>query len=597
MRRAAATYRYEEDDYTPYGNVYDTYVNPAYEALNPEYMQPANAKPVWGFAKPIPRVVRAGMIPRRGQAEPVGRLGAGVSIADLEKGRVRIPTRRPGKISAQVGNARVRRESRLLHELARPSRRRTMSSMWSGKVYNQRMPSVSTHRVSRASQMSPSWEDDEDEEKEEKEREDYFDQGGPRKSESKASSISVDVPGYHDMLDRRTSIPIARHKSYGSRARATSRASRDTRTSYFGLAGRVPLGIQEEEEDIDLEDDNYDFDEDEFDEWDDMDPERLAENPPVIEEQFNHHTTWSVIRTRYREPFAEFLAVLVQLTIGLCANIQATVKYNQVSAITTAWAWGFSTIAAIHIAGGVSGAHLNPAFTIVLWIFRGFPGRMVHRYMIAQFVAAFLAAFLAYGLYYGPINDYRMHTESEVDIIDVFITAPRYSYVTGYAAFFVEFVGTAVIACTVLALGDDQNVPPGVGMNPLIIGLVGVGFAFSFTFQTGFAGNPTRDLAPRLVIFILGYGSELFTDPYWFYGPICGPIGGALFGTLVYDTLIFTGGESPVNYPWPRTKRAYVEKKEHVRERLHQLHWTRKKKKNQNDEKNEEDGVAPFPDL
>ncbi|KAJ5123858.1 Major intrinsic protein [Penicillium bovifimosum] len=37
---------------------------------------------------------------------------------------------------------------------------------------------------------------------------------------------------------------------------------------------------------------------------------------------------------------------------------------------------------------------------------------------------------------------------------------------------FNEFIGIAFLTATILALGDDQNAPPGAGMNTLIIGLI-----------------------------------------------------------------------------------------------------------------------------
>lgn len=80
--------------------------------------------------------------------------------------------------------------------------------------------------------------------------------------------------------------------------------------------------------------------------------------------------------------------------------------------------------------------------------------------------------------------------------------------------------------------------------------------------------NPTRDLGPRLAMLALGYGSKLFTNPYWFYGPIAAPILGAFTGAALYDIAIFTGGESPINYPWTRTKRSYRKGKAKWKRRL-----------------------------
>lgn len=178
------------------------------------------------------------------------------------------------------------------------------------------------------------------------------------------------------------------------------------------------------------------------------------------------------------------------------------------------------TCVGIYISGGISGAHLNPAITIVLWFFRGFPKRKMPHYFMGQFLGAFLSCYAAYGIYYAGIQEYlSIDTNTATNILNGFVTSQRYTHVGAASAFFNEFMGTAFLACTVLALGDDQNAPPGAGMNSLIIGLVITGLNLSFVYNTGLAMNFTRDFGPRLAMLSLGYGSDLFTNPYWFYGP------------------------------------------------------------------------------
>lgn len=55
-----------------------------------------------------------------------------------------------------------------------------------------------------------------------------------------------------------------------------------------------------------------------------------------------------------------------------------------------------------------------------------------------------------------------------------------------------------------------------------------------------------------------GYGGHLFTEKHawWVWGPWVADIFGGLFGAFMYDMFIFTGGESPVNYPPGRMRRA-----------------------------------------
>lgn len=41
-----------------------------------------------------------------------------------------------------------------------------------------------------------------------------------------------------------------------------------------------------------------------------------------------------------------------------------------------------------------------------------------------------------------------------------------------------------------------------------------------------------------------------FKNHYWFWCPLLGSVLGMLFGTLAYDSLIYTGDDSIVNKPW-----------------------------------------------
>lgn len=281
-----------------------------------------------------------------------------------------------------------------------------------------------------------------------------------------------------------------------------------------------------------------------------------AENLPLYDEIHNNHTTWSIVRTENREFLAELLGVFVQLTIGFCCDLSATLNGDNANVNTTAWAWGFATMTAIYISGGISGAHLNPVITIMLWFYRGFPKRKMIPYFLAQFFGAFMAALTAYGLYLASIQNYEL-TNPSINILNGFVTSQRYTYIGPATAFFNEFLGVAFLSCTILALGDDQNAPPGAGMNSLVIGLVITLLNFGFAYQSGAALNPSRDFGPRLAMLALGYGKQLFTNPFWFYGPWAGTLCGAMVGGALYDICIFTGGESPINYPWTRTKRSW----------------------------------------
>lgn len=501
-------------------SAHEPFVHPGYGDLNPSYEQPNNAKPIWSLAKPLPRVVRPGMVPTRNEllescinaelpAENSQKLGLDVDPNELEKGRID-KSSDVRKMAAQVTDARVQRENNFIKTILASD-----AESASGDV----------------AQLVKT-----------------------RSSQRRATITRPPVQSPLDTVEE----GVSELGSTTSKKRLSRESQRPDEAE-----GEVDLGPDELiEGSRSLE--TLRIDQEAYPE--DLHP--LVQNL-VEDEIHNNHTVWSVIRTHHREALAESLAVFIQLTVGFCADLAVTVA-NAGNPNTTAWAWGFASMMGIYISGGVSGAHLNPTITIMLWFFRGFPKRKMPEYFLAQFIGAFCACFAAYGVYYVSIQHYlSSDTGTDQEIMNCFVTNQRYPYINVPTALFTEFVGTMCLTVVVLALGDDQNAPPGAGMNSLIIGLVIVCLTISFANQTGAALNPSRDFGPRLALLALGYGSELFTNPYWFYGPFAGTLMGSFTGAFLYDFFIFTGGESPVNYPLDRTQRAIRKSGIKWRRRLH----------------------------
>lgn len=507
------------DDTQQLQTAHAPFVHPGYVDLNPAYEQPHNAKPVWSLAKPLPRVVRPGMVPTKNEllenrmaaelpAENSQKAGVDADPNELEKGRIE-KSANLKKVAAQVEDARLQRENNFIKTVIQGGQAGAGSSRLS--------------RISSGQVCSP----------------------------------SRPGPGAGQASSQLSTVPEGGSKTGGSVG--------DTQHSEDegGSAQSVDLDMAHDEPiegDASLE--TLGLDEAAYP--DDLHP--LVQNL-VEEEVHNNHTTWSVIRTHHREALAESLAVFVQLTLGFCADLSVTVA-KAGNPNTTDWAWGFATMIGIYISGGISGAHLNPTITTMLWFYRGFPKRKMPEYFLAQFIGAFCAALAAYGVYYLSIQNY-LATNPTTGIVDSFVTSQRESYINAPTALFNEFVGTMMLTIAVLALGDDQNAPPGAGMNSFIIGLIICCLSMAFANQTGAALNPSRDFGPRLALLALGYGAGLFTNPYWFYGPWVGTLLGSFMGAFLYDFMIFTGGESPVNYPLERTRRSLYKSRMKWERRLH----------------------------
>ena len=157
--------------------------------------------------------------------------------------------------------------------------------------------------------------------------------------------------------------------------------------------------------------------------------------------------------------------------------------------------WGLGVAMAIYLTAGVSGAHLNPAVTIALWLFACFDGRKVVPFILSQFAGAFCAAALVYGLYYNLSSTSNRRiiwcaAASKVWIWQgIFSTYPN-PHINFVQAFAVEMVITAILMGVILALTDDGNGIPRGPLAPLLIGLLIAVIGASMGPLTGFCDEP-----------------------------------------------------------------------------------------------------------
>lgn len=90
-------------------------------------------------------------------------------------------------------------------------------------------------------------------------------------------------------------------------------------------------------------------------------------------------------------------------------------------------------------------------------------------------------------------------------------------------------------------------------MRHQILGLLQAALKFSLGYNTGSALNPASDFGPRLVALWVGYRTPLlFDNAWWVYGPWAAAMAGSIAGCVFYDSFIFVGSESPVNYRIPK---------------------------------------------
>jgi glycerol uptake facilitator protein len=195
-------------------------------------------------------------------------------------------------------------------------------------------------------------------------------------------------------------------------------------------------------------------------------------------------------------------------------------------------AWGLAVTMGIYIAGKISGAHLNPAVTVSMAIYRNFAWRKVVPYIVAQTFGAFLAAALVFWNYlpaFQAVDPGLDHTAG------IFTTFPAFPQVP-FAGLLDQTIGTALLLMLIFAITDERNQPPGANMGALMVGLVVVAIGMAFGGMHGYAINPARDFGPRLFTVVAGFKNNGLTDgAKVFWVPIVGPILGGILGSAAYD--------------------------------------------------------------
>jgi len=243
--------------------------------------------------------------------------------------------------------------------------------------------------------------------------------------------------------------------------------------------------------------------------------------------------------TLVAEVIAEFLGTFVLILFGtgvvamvvlFPSNAPAATVHGGYTNITLGW--GLAVTMGIYVAGKVSGGHLNPAVTLTMAVFRGFPWRKVLPYSIAQTAGAFLAAALAYRNYLPAFHQFDPQLEKTAGVFTTFPAFPAWPQ----AGFLDQVIGTALLLLMVLAITDELNVPPGANLAPAMIGLVVVAIGMSFGGMHGYPINPARDFGPRLFTALAGFKNNGLTDgPRVWWVPVVAPLLGGLVGAAVYD--------------------------------------------------------------
>lgn len=259
-----------------------------------------------------------------------------------------------------------------------------------------------------------------------------------------------------------------------------------------------------------------------------------------------HPTTAAMI---IGEVLGSFVLATLGLGIGLTATVWSSPTSSYFAGIwPTVFSWGFGIGLAIYVAGSLSGAHFNPAVTLALAASGRHPWRRVPLYIACQFIGWFLGTALLV-LIFRPAMIAKaaewgvdFHSERVGSMLTTYAPNPGFVGTAGYdthtfwIGFLAEVIGTAFLLLFILSTGARGLNRPPDWAGGLIVGF-GVGVLVMFFAPISQASfNPARDLSPRFMLWLMGFGDHAFpgTGVYsWSVisttiGPMIGAVGSAL---------------------------------------------------------------------
>lgn len=237
-----------------------------------------------------------------------------------------------------------------------------------------------------------------------------------------------------------------------------------------------------------------------------------------------------------RQFLAEFLGTFLLVVFGDGAIAQyKMLDTNQMNFITIALGYGLALMIGILVSGNVSGGHLNPAVTLAMATIKKCSWKVIPVYWAAQYLGAFLGAAVVYGDYADGINANLGVNQTGAGIFSSFPN-PNASVVTLVMD---QALGTMCLLIIILAVTDKKNMNVISGLIPLLIGLGLAAIHLSLAFNAGCAINPARDLSPRILTYMAGFGTNVFTEAYYFFWiPWIIPHIGGVIGALTYYFMI-----------------------------------------------------------
>lgn len=179
--------------------------------------------------------------------------------------------------------------------------------------------------------------------------------------------------------------------------------------------------------------------------------------------------------------FAEFIATFAMVLFATGAGIVSQEFPGYISHLGISVIVGGIITAMIYVFGKISGAHMNPVVTLVLWTDKHLTWKHATGYIISQFVGAVLASYALHLLF--PSNE---------------LLSGTYPVGSDMQSWILECILTFILVMVVFRFVDSKN-HKYANWAGRVIGLVVLLEVYFAGPICGASMNPFRSLAPALV--------------------------------------------------------------------------------------------------
>ncbi len=249
---------------------------------------------------------------------------------------------------------------------------------------------------------------------------------------------------------------------------------------------------------------------------------------------------------RYLRLFTgEFIGTFMMCFFGIGAVAVTSLLGTMTGNYQVGLMWGITIAIAIYVTRHLSGAHFNPAVSVAMVCAGRMPLRELPAYLIGQFVGAFCAGLALWGLFADTVakwladNGVTMMAKSSASSIwcEVFPNNSA-AIVSNVVGAFAEGFGVFILVLVIFSLTSTENTGrPNTHLAPLFIGLTVAIIIGTIGPLTNAGLNPARDLGPRLVGLMVGFGNLAFSwDAILVY--TVGPLVGGVLAALLYTKIV-----------------------------------------------------------